>query len=80
MKLYELDVSLRVLEQVVDEGGEISPEMMDLSLNMLGSQVESKMENIAKLMRNWEGESDAIDAEIKRLSRGGIRIRGGTPV
>ena len=67
MKLYELDASLRVLEQVVDEGGEISPELMDLALNVLGSQVETKMENIAKLMRNWEGESDAIDAEIKRL-------------
>ena len=66
MKLYDLPESLRVLDELVDEGA-IEDDMLRLALDQLGTSVESKMDGIARLVRNWESEADAVDAEIKRL-------------
>jgi len=66
MKLYELPESLAILDDLVDQGG-IEEETLQSALDSLGTQVEAKMEGIARLVRNWESEADAVDAEVRRL-------------
>lgn len=66
MRLYELDESMAILEDLMDRDA-IDEDMLGLALESLGQQVEDKMERIGKLVRNWQAESEALDAEIKRL-------------
>lgn len=66
MKLYELPESLATLESLVDEEA-IDENGLQMAIDLLGEQVEQKMDGIVRLVRNWEAEADAIDAEMRRL-------------
>jgi len=66
MKLYELPESLATLNDLVDEEA-IDDKSLQMAIDLLGEQVEQKMDGIVRLVRNWEAEADAIDAEVRRL-------------
>jgi hypothetical protein len=67
-KLYELTNEYNdLLKQVEENAGEVTPEM-DVLLKTVGGEVNAKIENIAKLIKNLEGDKDAFTVESKRLS------------
>jgi len=67
MKLYELtDASLLVVEQLLQED-QLDEAGLQAALDAIGDAVEQKMDGIARLICNWEAESDALHDEIVRL-------------
>lgn len=66
MKLYELPESLAALNDLVEEEA-IDENGLQMAIDLLGEQVEQKMDGVVRLVRNWEAEADAIDAEVRRL-------------
>jgi len=65
MKLYEITQEAQYLAALL-ETEELTPELeAELLINQ--EQLQSKGINYAKVIANYQSESDAIDAEIKRL-------------
>jgi hypothetical protein len=66
-KLYELtDEYATLLSKVAELEGEVTPEM-DQLLQVVGGEINVKIENIAKLVKNLEGDMDAFKNESGRL-------------
>jgi hypothetical protein len=65
MKLYEITNEAQYLSLLL-ETEELTPELeAELLINQ--EQLQIKAINYAKVISNYQGESDQIDAEIKRL-------------
>ena len=65
MNLYEITNEAQYLAALL-ETEELTPELeSELLINQ--EQLQTKAINYAKVISNYQGESDAIDAEIKRL-------------
>jgi hypothetical protein len=65
MRLYEITNEAQYLAALL-ETEELTPELeAELIINQ--EQLQTKAINYAKVISNYQGESDAIDAEIKRL-------------
>jgi gamma-glutamylcyclotransferase (GGCT)/AIG2-like uncharacterized protein YtfP len=68
MKLYELADDYRALMAQIDEAeGELSEEQFAL-LADLGDAFDAKVENTAKMVREYEADADAAKAEAMRLT------------
>lgn len=64
LRLYELTDAYRMLLEAEEDSGAGS---FEEALYQLGGEISTKAESLAKVARSLEAESDAIDAEIKRL-------------
>jgi len=74
MTLYEITEDILDLKSKY-ESGEISEEAFEDTLSSL--PVEEKLESIAKLIRTWEAEGDALKAEAKKFSdRASVAFNG----
>lgn len=62
LSLYEIAGSLRQLEQLIEEDGDLTEYLDSVEL-----QLNYKVENIVKFNRGLELSAEAIDAEIQRL-------------
>lgn len=68
MKLYELSEQFRELADELEEANLDEQTMLDTlngSTEMMN--IEEKASGIIKMVKNWQGEIPAYDAEIKRL-------------
>lgn len=65
--LYTLTENYNNLIELLDNP-EIEPEVLEQSLNEVAEQIEVKAENIAKLIKNIDGDIEAIKNEEKRLA------------
>lgn len=71
MKLYELTQNYRNLESLLDNLGEqegLTVEMIHGALGQVEDDINTKIENTCKVIKEIEGDSIGIDEEIKRLS------------
>lgn len=67
MKLYEISEQIRqALEMVAN--GDIPEDQMQDTLEALGVEFSEKVDNTAAIIRELEAESQAIKAEVDRLS------------
>ena len=64
--LKERGASPQMLQQMLLETEELTPELEE-ALIINQDQLQSKAVNYAKVIANFQAESDAIDQEIKRL-------------
>lgn len=65
MKLYELTENY---SQVLEMAEQLDAETLRDTLDSIDEAIEIKIENTAKVVRSLEGNVDAIDNEIKRLT------------
>ncbi len=65
MKLYELTENYN---QVLEMAEQLDAETLKDTLDSIDEAIEIKVENTAKVVRSLEGNVDAIDSEIKRLT------------
>jgi hypothetical protein len=65
MKLYQITQEAQYLAALL-ETEELTPEL-EAELHINQFQLQEKASNYAKVIANYQSESDAIDAEIKRL-------------
>jgi len=63
-KLYKLADTYKWLEKVLDEAEEELPRD---ALDAIKVKIGDKAENIAKIVRSYEAESEAVEGEIDRL-------------
>ena len=71
MKLYELTQNYRNLESLLDNLGEqegLTVEMIHGALGQVEDDINAKIENTCKVIKEIEADSIGIDEEIKRLS------------
>ncbi|HAT4348508.1 siphovirus Gp157 family protein [Clostridium perfringens] len=71
MKLYELTQNYRNLESLLDNLGEqegLTVEMIHGALGQVDDDINTKIENTCKVIKEVEADSIGIDEEIKRLS------------
>ena len=71
MKLYELTQNYRNLESLLDNLGEqegLTVEMIHGVLGQVEDDINTKIENTCKVIKEIEADSIGIDEEIKRLS------------
>ncbi|ELC8458773.1 MAG: siphovirus Gp157 family protein [Clostridium perfringens] len=71
MKLYELTQNYRNLESLLDNLGEqegLTVEMIHGALGQVEDDINTKIENTCKFIKEIEADSIGIDEEIKRLS------------
>jgi len=62
MRLYELSQNYIQLQQMIEDGADVGD-----TLESIDEAIESKVENIAKLMKNIEGQIAVFQLEEKRL-------------
>lgn len=68
MKLYELGAAALELQERLDNiEDEDARQCIEDTLEALNYSIEEKAENIVKVIKNYEGDVNSIDAEIKRL-------------
>jgi hypothetical protein len=67
MKLYEISDQIRQALQMVADG-EIPEDQMQDTLEALGVEFDTKVDNTAAVIRELGAESDGIKAEIERLA------------
>ena len=67
MKLYEISDQIRQALQMVADG-EIPEDQMQDTLEALGVEFDTKVDNTAAVIRELYSESDSIKAEIERLT------------
>ncbi|MBY0755054.1 siphovirus Gp157 family protein [Clostridium sardiniense] len=67
MKLYELTQNYRNLEGLGDEEG-LTVEMIQEALGQVEDDINIKIENTCKVIKEVEADTDGIDEEIKRLT------------
>lgn len=65
MKLYELTENYN---QVLEMAEQLDAETLTDTLDSIDEAIEIKVENTAKVVRSLEGNVDAIESEIKRLT------------
>jgi len=58
----------QLVNELIENGGELTPEL-ELSLQINKDQLQSKSENYAYVIKQFNGEIDIIDNEIKRLQQ-----------
>ncbi len=71
MKLYELTQNYRNLESLLDNLGEqegLTVEMIHGALGQVEDDINTKIENTCKVIKEIEADSIGIDEEIKRLA------------
>lgn len=71
MKLYELTQNYRNLESLLDNLGEqegLTVEIIHGALGQVEDDINTKIENTCKVIKEIEADSIGIDEEIKRLS------------
>ena len=65
--LYQIEQNyLQIAEQLIDNGGEISPEI-EQSLAITEEQLQNKSVAYSFVIKEMDGEVEIIDNEIKRL-------------
>lgn len=62
MKLYEIVDAMQQVEQLLEQGADVQD-----TLDALELELEEKVENIAKVVKNYEAMAAARKAEAKRL-------------
>lgn len=62
--LYELKESYQTIQDLIEEGGDY-----EAVLATINDEIEVKAENYAIVMKNMNGDIEAIDKEIERLSK-----------
>ncbi|MGG1531420.1 siphovirus Gp157 family protein [Brevibacillus agri] len=67
MKLYELTENYAVIAQMIADD-EAKTESLGDTLQALSDAIEVKAENIAKMIRNMDAETEALRNEEKRLA------------
>jgi len=67
MKLYEIVDSLLQLYEMADTG-QVDPQAITDTLDLLEWELEEKADNYAKLITSLKGEIEAIKTEEKRLA------------
>lgn len=67
MNLYKLSSNFRNLQELV-ENEEVELDVVAEGLKQIEADIESKVENIAKLMKNLESNITAFKEEEKRLA------------
>ena len=65
-KLYELATGYKNIEYIIELGG--NEEELAAVLNSLDAEIEDKAENIAKIIKNYEGDIAAFKEEEKRIA------------
>lgn len=58
----------QLVNELIDNGGELTPEL-ELNLQINKDNFHSKSENYAYITKQFDGEIDIIDNEIKRLQQ-----------
>ena len=58
----------QIVNELIENGGEITPEL-ELALQINKDNFHSKSENYAYITKQFDGEMDIIDNEIKRLQQ-----------
>lgn len=66
MNLYEITESLMKL-QLLLEDPEVDQQLVEDTINDTEEELEVKADGYARIIRNLEGNVDALDKEIKRL-------------
>lgn len=64
MKLYELTNDFKQVQALIEDGGE----GLEDTLEAVNLAIEDKLENIAKVIKNLEGEANAFKEEEQRLA------------
>ena len=69
MNIYKIQSEYQLLvNELIDNGGELTPEI-ELALQINKDNFHSKSENYAYITKQFDGEMDIIDNEIKRLQQ-----------
>ena len=69
MKLYEIANDLLVLQTMLENAEDEHDKNYAIdTLESIEFELEEKVDNIVKLIRNWESEVTAIEVEKKRLA------------
>jgi hypothetical protein len=69
MNIYKIQHEYQQLvNELIENGGEITPEI-ELALQINKDNFHSKSENYAYITKQFDGEMDIIDNEIKRLQQ-----------
>ena len=69
MNIYNIQTEYQLLvNELIDNGGELTPEL-ELALQITKDNFHSKSENYAYITKQFDGEMDIIDNEIKRLQQ-----------
>ena len=69
MNIFNIQHEYQLLvNELIDNGGELTPEL-ELALQINKDNFHSKSENYAYITKQFDGEMDIIDAEIKRLQQ-----------
>lgn len=66
-KLYELTQNYNNLLELVDNP-DVPTEMLEESLNSIGDEIDTKAENIAKVIKSIESDVAGLKGEEKRLA------------
>ncbi len=70
MKLYELSQNFRNLEEVLNNTEDDNiRELILNSMNEVGCDLSTKVENIVKLIRNLQADAEVIKVEEQRLNK-----------
>ena len=69
MNIFNIQTEYQQLvNELIENGGEITPEL-ELALQINKDNFHSKSENYAYITKQFDGEMDIIDNEIKRLQQ-----------
>jgi hypothetical protein len=69
MNIFNIQTEYQLLvNQLIENGGELTPEL-ELALQINKDNFHSKSENYAYITKQFDGEMDIIDNEIKRLQQ-----------
>lgn len=71
--IYQLAQDYMIIMQMMEDP-ELDPQMLADTMEAVEGALEVKAENYAKVMKNLEGDVDALENEIKRLSSKKIAI------
>lgn len=66
-KLYELTEMYRNIQELINDD-EVETEILESALNQIEGDINSKAENIAKLVRTIDGDINTLKEEEKRLA------------
>ena len=69
MNIFNIQHEYQLLvNELIENGGELTPEL-ELALQITKDNFHSKSENYAYITKQFDGEMDIIDNEIKRLQQ-----------
>ena len=69
MNIFNIQTEYQLLvNELIENGGELTPEL-ELALQINKDNFHSKSENYAYITKQFDGEIDMIDNEIKRLQQ-----------